>query len=283
MRIAVIAPGSMGAAIAHRLASRGAEVAITLEGRSPASAARAAGLVQMPGEAALAGWADAVLSVVPPAEALALAERLAPVLVPRAGDAVFADCNAVSPETVQQVASRLPGVPFADIALLGAPPQGDTPGPRLYAAGPGAARLAALPGFGIDLRVMEGAPIGAGSGLKMAYAGINKGLATLGAAVALAAEKTGAAPTLFAEMAETQPAILDQLRRVMPGVPGKAYRWVAEMEEISAWMGDNPFAPAFLAAARHYEAMAADQATPSPTGMVATLARLFGFPKKGAA
>ena len=280
MRIAVIAPGSMGAAIAHRLAGRGAEVAVTLQGRSPASAVRAAGLTQMPDEAALAVWADIVLSVVPPAEAEALAERLAPVLCPRGEAVVFADCNAVSPETVRAVAARLPGVAFADIALLGFPPKGDAPGPRLYAAGPGAARLAPLPGFGIDLRVMDNAPIGAGSGLKMAYAGMNKGLATLGAAVALAAEHSGAAPTLFAEMAETQPAILDQLRRVMPGVPGKAYRWVAEMEEISAWMGDNPFAPAFLAAARHYQAMATDQAAPSPDGMIATLARLFGFAEK---
>lgn len=278
MRIAVIAPGSMGAAIAHRLARRGAEVAVTLQGRSAASAARAAGLTQLATEADLATWADAVLSVVPPAEAIALAERLAPVLCPRGAAVVFADCNAVSPDTVQTVAARLPGVPFADIGLIGGPPEGDTSGPRLYAAGPGAAALVPLAGFGIDLRVMPDAGIGAGSALKMAYAGINKGLATLGAAVALAAERSGAAPALFAEMEESAPAILAQLRRAMPSVPGKAYRWVAEMEEIAAWMGDSPFAPAFHAAARHYEAMAADKATPSPEGMVARLARLFRKP-----
>lgn len=275
MRIAVIAPGSMGAAIAHRLASRGAEVAVTLQGRSPASATRAAGLTRLPAEADLAAWADAVLSVVPPAEALALARRLAPVLVPRGAAVTFADCNAVSPETVKAVAAALPGVPFADVALLGYPPAGEAPGPRLYAAGPGAAALATLREHGLDWRVMEGAPVGAGSALKMAYAGMNKGLATLGAAVALAAEQCGAAETLFAEMAETQPAILAQLRQVMPGVPSRAYRWIAEMREISAWMGDNPFAPAFLAAARHYEALAADVANPAPDGMAAHLAALF--------
>jgi hypothetical protein len=37
-----------------------------------------------------------------------------------------------------------------------------------------------------------------------------------------------------------------------------------------------PFAPAYLAAARHYKAIAADQANPAPDGPVAQLAALFG-------
>ena len=34
MRIAVIAPGMMGAGVAHRLRQRGADVAVTLAGRA---------------------------------------------------------------------------------------------------------------------------------------------------------------------------------------------------------------------------------------------------------
>jgi len=67
----------MGAAVARRLNDRGADVVMTLEGRGPASAARAAGITLRDSEAELAGWADVVLSIVPPGEALALARRIA--------------------------------------------------------------------------------------------------------------------------------------------------------------------------------------------------------------
>ena len=40
MRIAVIAPGAMGAGVARRLQARGAAVAVTLQNRGVASAAR---------------------------------------------------------------------------------------------------------------------------------------------------------------------------------------------------------------------------------------------------
>ena len=69
MRIAVIAPGMMGAGVAQRLRQRGADVAVTLAGRSPASAKRAAGLAVKDSETALAQWADVVLSILPPGDA----------------------------------------------------------------------------------------------------------------------------------------------------------------------------------------------------------------------
>ena len=46
MRMAVIAPGMMGASVAQRLRQGGVEVAVTLAGRSAASAKRAAGLAE---------------------------------------------------------------------------------------------------------------------------------------------------------------------------------------------------------------------------------------------
>jgi L-threonate 2-dehydrogenase len=277
MRIAVIAPGAMGASVARRLHAGGAEVAVTLAGRSAASAARAAGLPMLPDEALLAAWADLVLSIVPPAEALPLARRLAPVLVPRGSAVVFADCNAVSPETVQTIAAALPGVGFVDIGIIGGPPKTDDAGPRLYASGAGAPALLALRGHRLDLRPIEGG-IGAASALKMSYAGITKGLTALGSAMALGAARAGVAEALIAELAASQPAVLAYLRRGVPDMFGKASRWVAEMEEIAAFLDPMPFAPAYLAAARHYAAIAADQATPAAEGEVATLAASFAAP-----
>ena len=96
MRIAVIAPGTMGAGMAQRLRQRGADVAVTLAARSPASTKRAVGLAVKDSETALAQWADVVLSILPPGDALALAKRLAPVM----GGKIYADCNAISPATI---------------------------------------------------------------------------------------------------------------------------------------------------------------------------------------
>jgi hypothetical protein len=56
----------------------------------------------------------------------------------------------------------------------------------------------------------------------------------------------------------------------------KAYRWVAEMEEISDFLGDIPAAPIYQGAARLYEAIAKDQAAPAPDGPVARLAAFYG-------
>jgi len=272
MRIAVIAPGAMGAAVAQRLRTRGADVAVTLAGRSPASAARAAGLQAKPGEAELAAWADAVLSILPPGDALALAQRLAPALTP---GTIYADCNAVSPATVEAIAAALPHSRFVDIGIIGGPPGAEGKGPRLYASGDAAVGLLPLQGWGIDLRPIEGG-IGAASALKMSYAGITKGLTALGSAMALGAARSGASAALRAELEASQPDLLRVLARSVPDMFVKAYRWVAEMEEIAAYLSDLPAAPIYQAMARQYEAIAADQASPTTNGMVATLAAFYG-------
>jgi 3-hydroxyisobutyrate dehydrogenase-like beta-hydroxyacid dehydrogenase len=270
MRIAVIAPGNMGAAVARRLHERGAEVAVTLEGRSPASARRAAGLTALPTEATLAAWADTVFSILPPGDALALARRLAPALHGK----IFADCNAVAPATVREIAAALPGVRFVDIGIIGGPPRGDDAGPRLYASGDAAAALTKLRDRGIDLRPIEGG-IGAASALKMSYAGITKGITALGSAMALGAAAAGAAEALRAELAASQPEVLRSLERGVPGMFDKAHRWVAEMEEISSFLGEIPAAPIYQGAARLYEAIAADMARPAPDGPVARLRAFY--------
>lgn len=273
MRVAVIAPGAMGAAVARRMHDRGGEVAVTLEGRGAGSAARADGLRQFATEAELAGWADAVLSILPPGEALGLARRLAPSL--RAG-AIFADCNAVSPATVRAIAAAIPGARFVDIGIIGGPPGATGPGPRLYASGEAASALLPLGELGIDLRPIEGG-IGAASALKMSYAGITKGLTALGSAMALGAAQAGAAAALKAELEASQPGLVQYFARSVPDMFDKAYRWVAEMEEISDFLGDAPAAPIYAAMARHYQALAEARAHPGPDDAIA---RLAAFAKK---
>ncbi len=80
--VAIIAPGNMGAAVAKRLTEHKVTVLTSLAGRSEASAKRAreAGM-QAVDDRALAE-ADFLLSIVPPGDALALAQRLTPTCSP---------------------------------------------------------------------------------------------------------------------------------------------------------------------------------------------------------
>jgi hypothetical protein len=101
----------------------------------------------------------------------------------------------------------------------------------------------------------------AASALKMSYAGITKGLTALGATMMLAATRGGSGEALRAELADSQRELLTYFERAVPGMYGKAYRWVAELYEIAAFVGsDRPESEMLSAAARLYENIAADVA-----------------------
>ncbi len=263
--VAVIAPGAMGAAVGRRLVEHGAEVLTLLEGRSAASMNRAANAGMRGADAAQCAQADIILSIVPPGEAVALAESLAPALRHARPGLVYADCNAVSPQTAQVVAGAIggAGVRFVDAAIIGGPPQPGAAGPVFYASGPDAGGLEPLRQHGLTLTVLDG-PVGAASGLKMSYGGITKGLTALAAAMMLAATRFGAADQLAAELAASQPALLGWFRKQVPAMYPKAYRWVAEMQEVAAFAGaEDPAAGAvFDGIAAFYQRLAEDQAGP---------------------
>ena len=262
--IAVIAPGAMGAAVGARLVEHGAEVWTVLAGRGAASAARAAAAGMRDATLPQLGEADIVLSIVPPGQAMTLARSLAPVLRDAARKPVYADCNAVSPQTVAAIAAEIDatGAPFVDAGIIGGPPKPGTPGPLFYTAGPHAPALDLLAQHGVRVSDLHG-PVGAASGLKMSYAGITKGLTALGAAMMLAATRFGAAPAFAAELASSQPALLTYLTRSVPDMYPKAYRWVAEMQEIAAFAGvDAATHDLYAAMASLYDGLAQDAAGP---------------------
>jgi len=259
MRIAIIAAGEMGAGVGARLHAKGAEVVTSLVGRGSGSAERArhAGMIAIDQDEALVAAADMVLSILPPADAVALAQRLAPALKAAKGKTLYADCNAVAPETVKRVAAIVTaaGSRFVDVGIIGGPPRPEGYTPRFYASGEAGNELARLTQFGLDIRPVEGG-IGAASALKMAYASLTKGFTAIGIASARGAAKGRVAAALRAELAESQPHLFAWLQRQIPTVYPKAYRWVGEMEEIARHLGDDPGAQMFAGAARSYESLA---------------------------
>jgi 3-hydroxyisobutyrate dehydrogenase-like beta-hydroxyacid dehydrogenase len=173
---------------------------------------------------------------------------------------VYVECNAVSPRTMLEIAAVIAatGCPFVGAGIIGPPPKPGTTNTKFYAAGPAAPDFARLNDYGLIVRVLAG-PLTAASALKMSYAGITKGFTALGAAMMLAATRGGSAEALKAELAESQPALLGFLTRQTPAMYSKAYRWVAEMEEISEFVGkDFPEHAMLDASARLYERIAAD-------------------------
>jgi 3-hydroxyisobutyrate dehydrogenase-like beta-hydroxyacid dehydrogenase len=258
--IAILAPGAMGSAVARRLTENGARVLTSLKGRSEATLKRAADAGMIGAEDEAIADADIILSIVPPGEAVALAERLAALIVKRNNKPVVVDCNAVNVDTVKRIEEIIGSAqaPFVDGGIIGLPPQPGGKSPAFYISGEHAGDVAVLREFGLDMRIVEG-PVGAASALKMSYAGIVKGLAGIGSAMVVAATKAGAADALRDELALSQPAILTRLEVALPDMIPKAYRWVAEMQEISGFLGpDHPASQIYQGFARWFEHLAGD-------------------------
>jgi 3-hydroxyisobutyrate dehydrogenase-like beta-hydroxyacid dehydrogenase len=249
----------MGSGVGQRLVENGIEVRTLLAGRSDATLARAkaAGMVGASDEQIVAS--DIILSILPPGDALGLAERLAPALRAAAKKPVYVDCNALDPATVLRIARVVQetGATFVDGGIVGGPPRSGY-SPKIYLSGEAAPRAAELTKYGLEMPIQPG-PIGAASAMKMSYAGITKGFTALGAAMMLAASRAGTAEDLRAELSSSQPALFGWLTRQVPNMYSKAYRWVAEMEEIAQFVGEDPAARNFYeGAARLYERIAAD-------------------------
>ena len=281
--IAVIAMGEMGSGVARRLHERGARVITSLAGRSAASAARAekAGAIPVSTDDELVAQAGTILSIVPPGDAVALAERLAPAISRAPRKPVYVDCNAVSPQTAERIGAVLRGTgcTYVDAGING-PPPGPNSRTIFYASGPGAKDFEKLSAHGLTIRVMDG-PNGAASAMKLSYAGITKGCTAIGSAMMLGATRGGTAAALLQELSESQPMLLNWMRGFVSRMPPKAYRWVAEMEEIAKFQEDDKAAAAmYLGIARFYEQIAAALEQPKPGDAVAQLNEFCAEPAK---
>ncbi|MDQ3811595.1 MAG: DUF1932 domain-containing protein [Chloroflexota bacterium] len=231
--VGILSAGEMGGGVGSALRQHGARVLTVLAGRGERTRARArdAGMEPVSDLHSLVRESDVVLSIVPPAAATALGENLAQAIRATGARLLVADCNAVAPGSVRRVAAAITsaGGRFADAGIIGPPPP--RPGNRFFASGHGATDLARLRDFGLDIRVLPG-DVGQASALKMCYAALTKGLQALGTEMSVAARLLGVDEVLRAEQARDMGPVLAYLDGSIPAMIPKAYRWVAEMEEI---------------------------------------------------
>jgi Domain of unknown function (DUF1932)/NAD binding domain of 6-phosphogluconate dehydrogenase len=249
--VGLLHPGEMGAAVGRCLAAAGHRVLWVPEGRSPASAARAAAAGLTAASGGLPGVireADVIVSVVPPHAALDLARQVAGF------GGVYTDANAVSPATAREIARIVEarGASYVDGGIIGTPPV--APGfIRLYLSGARAAEVQRLfAGGDVDARVLGGVgalngdaiggdALGGGvsvaaSAVKMAYASWTKGSAALLLTARALARAEGVEDALLAEWDVSQPGLAERSARAAGSAAAKGWRWVAEMEEIAAAM-----------------------------------------------
>ena len=261
--IGLMSPGDMGQAVGLRLAELGFEVCTALEGRS----ARTRGLAQQAGFKdcgtldALLERVDLVLSILDPGSAMALAQQAATALRARPREILFADCNALAPQTKHEMRVLIEGAGarFIDAAIIGPPPRGKG-AIRLYTCGPHAPALEALAHETIRVRTVSGR-IGDAAAVKMCYGAVTKGTVALLTEMLVSARRLGVEDVLDEELRGSQAGLREWILKNLPSMPPKAYRWVPETEEIADTFAACGLTPLMMqGAAQMYRGIAATAA-----------------------
>jgi 3-hydroxyisobutyrate dehydrogenase-like beta-hydroxyacid dehydrogenase len=247
-RVGILSPGDMGAAIGAVLHEHGIKVYTCLAGRSELSRLRAheAGFLDTASLDEFVRRVGLVLTVLVPAEALGIAEQVAASMRRTGAQPVYADCNAVSPRTMQRIAALVTeaGAGCIDASIIGEPPRNGAV-PRIYCSGPAVEPIEALNAFGLAVRRV-GPEIGQASGLKMVYAASTKGATALWTELLVAARALGLSDALGAEFSLHGSAVAKQMLGSLPSMPRRARRWVGEMEEIAATFAEAGLTPRML-------------------------------------
>src|SRR5580704_8299238 len=244
--IGLLNPGEMGATVGRCLTAAGHTVLWASDGRSEATARRAAaaGLTDARTARRLADQAEIILSICPPHAALDVAWAV------HGFTGLYLDANAIAPGTAREVAQLIEGNggTYVDGGIIGPPPV--SPGTtRLYLSGDHAGTIVDLfKGTGLDTPVTAG-PATAASAVKMAYASWTKGTAAMLLAARALAQAEGVEEALLAEWALSQPQLTAQSERAAQSGVAKGWRWIAEMEEIAHCMAEAGLPDGFHQAA----------------------------------
>jgi hypothetical protein len=140
------------------------------------------------------------------------------------------------------------GLPCVDGGFVGSDRMlGD--GTTLYLSGPDARLVASSLASALRVRVL-GEEVGMASGLKLAFAGLNKGLTALFLELACLAGQANLADPLLAAWRDFYPETIAVLERVLPSYPRHARRRVQELAELERWLRELGHDPGLIGAAR---------------------------------
>jgi 3-hydroxyisobutyrate dehydrogenase-like beta-hydroxyacid dehydrogenase len=265
--VGIVSSGAMGSALGARLRDGGARVVTTLDGRSDRSRALAAsaGLDVLGSLDEVVAGCDVLLSVVPPGEAGAVAAAVAAGARTTGARPLVADLNAIAPATASALEEVLAdaGLELVDGSVSGPPPAlaGST---RVYLSGARAGEVAGLPFSGVAVRVV-GEDVGRASAVKMCTASVYKGRVAILAQALRVAHAHGVVDVVLDDLVGTGLADRARTGETLARASAKAWRYVAEMEEIAATQGAVGLdAALFEAFARVYADLGAHAVSSAP-------------------
>ena len=232
--ITLMSPGEMGSPIAKCIIKSGINVMSPLKNRSAQTVERAKkyGIEDSISLENSIMNSDLIISILVPDAAEDLAKEVSNLSKKLDKEIIFADLNAISPETVKKMNSYMSGtkVKFIDGGIIGGPPEGDKI-PRIYVSGQNSNLFSSLDGLGMKVIDMNGS-VGDASAMKMAYASITKGYSSLLIAAVTLSIRTNNFEHLMKELEFSQKNVFNDLKN-LKSIPSKAHRWIGEMEEIS--------------------------------------------------
>lgn len=261
LTVAVLGLGEAGSAIAADLAAAGAVV----RGFDPLDPA-VPGVVSCRDDANACVGCAVVVSLTCAHEAEGALAAALPAM-PR--DAIYADLNTASPGQKAALAAlaETAGLGFADVALM-APVPGNGLRTPMLAAGPAAARFAALfTPLGASVDVLPGPP-GTAAGRKLVRSVFYKGMAAAVTEALRAAEAAGCADWLREnirhELASSSAATLDRLER---GSVQHAVRRTDEMAAAAEMLAELGVPARIATASEHWlRQLATEQASSDRRG-----------------
>ncbi len=225
----------MGSAIGKVLVDAGYPVFTALDGRSDLTKLRAreSNISDLGTIDKLVATTDLILSVLVPSEAFGIAQQVADSMQRSGHRPVYADLNAIAPETVRKIDELMTGlgVNFIDAGIIGAPPMAGKKNTRIYCSGPQTKIFESLSQAGLDIRKV-GEVIGQASGLKMVFAASTKGITALWMELLVAARALDLEEALMAEL-KIGGSGAEELSGRICSMPRRSRRWVGEMEEIA--------------------------------------------------
>lgn len=253
--VGILSIGEMGLGVAKLLIAHNFGVLTSLEGRSEATKKRAASanIRTLETDTELVREADVVLSIVPPRDATATAQRILTAMKSaqrtQQHPLYFVDLNAISPKQEREIAQGLQSseaIRFIGGGIIGGAPKekenGEWQRPDLPVSGPHqlkdaqpeGARLAEV----LNMRHI-GDKIGTATGLKMCFASMTKGLTAIAIQAFTTAHTLGVHDELLYQLEHHSPKTGQLAAGGLTGMPPKAYRWVAEMQQIAATMREE--------------------------------------------
>lgn len=250
--IGVLYPGEMGSSVASLLNVSGDQVVTCVGERSARTraVAEATGITTLPGLDDVVACSSLIVSLVPPAAALAVARAVAQAAVRTGCHPLYVDANSVSPLTVAEVGATVmaAGLECVDGAFVGSFARlgAET---TLYLSGPQANQVSSFLGSAFRIKVI-GDDLGVASGFKLSFACFNKGLVALFLEAAAAADQLGRRNELIAALRLFYPGSLETIDRLLPSYPRHAARRADEMTEAVSWM-QSLGQPGRMASATH--------------------------------